>query len=217
MESKELREVGTQLEQVADVLVGADVNESGVDAKDVAVASEQVSELIESTESLEKGKKKLKTKVRNRDILIVILLIIIILLLLTEYIFKSLNKEEFVPKFEDGAYIERVTEEIIPAPDVHLPMFNDFIINEEYPYHTVYNPEINEGNYHVSFSFVLDGENEPFYETDFLKAGDKVSINFLELLPAGEHKIDVYSVPVTVDTFDIRNSIADSCKITVVK
>lgn len=217
MESKELREVGTQLEQVADVLVGSDVNASGVDAESVAFASEQIEELVETTDDLERGKRKLKSKVTKRNILIVILVIIIILLLLKDYIFKSLDKEVFVPKFQTGDYVERVYEEPEAAPRVDIPIIMDFAVNDKYPYGTIFNPQSNEGKFHLKYAFTILGEEQAFYTSDFLKAGDKFTIDFYELLPAGEHDVTVNVTPYTADTFEEKSGTMNSFKIKVSK
>lgn len=163
------------------------------------VSAKEVSNLIEDNEKAFKKNRKLKRKVTSKNITILILLVIIIILLLRGCSSGGdVIASNFIqPMIESTEYITKEVEQ--PEIDyVDIPLTQDINVSEDYPYSTLYNPQKNEGSYYLLYSFYLDGEEEPFYQSNLVEPGYQFSVNFKELLPEGS-----YNATVVVTSYDM--------------
>lgn len=195
---------------------------------------EEIDEMMEDYDSLESQRKKEKRKKNFYKICLVIAIIIIIILLLKGcsnelYLTKNtkvpdteatevLEQEEptKIPELEDAGLVEQTAlVEATKSPSITIPNITSFIVSKEYPYKDLYNPETNKGNYYLQYSFTIDGEEEPFYQSKLVEAGYKFSVNFGELLDVGEYDVWVQTDPYTVDTLEPKSNACYLIKITV--
>lgn len=178
---------------------------------------EAISEMIEDSDYLERQKKKEQRKKNMYKVgLIVAIIIIIILLLKSCSIEKSLTKNTVVPELETSALVEQnIPEETNEKPRIDIPVIQNFIVSKEYPYKDLYNPESNKGKYYLQFSFTIDGENEPFYQSKLVEGGYKFSVNFGELLDVGEYDVNVTTNTFTEGSLEQKSGDMHMIKITV--
>lgn len=83
---------------------------------------------------------------------------------------------------------------------VALPVIEDFTVSKLQPYANLFNPTDNEGKFIIKYTFKDTKTDEIIYESDWLKAGFKYSVDFGNFLDEGQ-----YDVTVTVSTKDVQN------------
>ena len=169
-------------------------------SEEQARPQEAINEMIDDNKYLEKQNKRERIRKNIYKIGLIIAIIIIIILLL-----KGCSKERNltirntkIPELETSALIEQdIPVDETKSPRIDIPVIQSFIVSKAYPYKDLYNPETNKGRYYLQYSFTIDGESEPFYQSKLVEGGYKFSVNIGELLEVGE-----YQVHITTSTFE---------------
>ena len=174
------------------------------DIKDV-IAEEQISKLDDDNHRKNKKNKKLKDKVKTRDIVILGLIIIIIILLL-----RSCSGS---PKMDITPEIERQVWQIPDGYDetdhedgvVSIMGWNDDkTISKSNPALLLKNPSANIGYYYLQFKVTED--DKVLYESKLVTAGNMIAADFPKDLSIGEH-----NVVVSVTAYGVDNKAKAVC------
>lgn len=166
--------------------------------KDV-LAEEQISKLDDEVHSKTRKNKKLKDKVKIRNVLIIVLIIIIIILLLRSC--SSAPSMNVTPEIERQVFEipEGYDEEEHIDGQVSIMGWNDGTktISKSNPYLLLKNPSANVGYYHLQFT-VKEGE-QILYESKLLTAGNMLNPDFPKDMSIGEHDVIVSVTAYSVD------------------
>lgn len=169
---------------------------------------ELLEEQEQEKEELTKEQKQLKQKITNRDLVIIGLIIIIILLLLMRgcHISPDITFLQPVKETSGEANVQKSNEQLY----VTMPVITD-ITGET----TLYCPEENEDIFEIAYSFTDAETKESIYQTQYLKAGERLPVNFKDFLPKGEHKVRVSITSRYADTQKAANGAGSTITITV--
>lgn len=180
---------------------------NGVSSPKENLSAQEIDEMIEDAEDLERQAKNEKRKKNLYKVgLLVAIIIIIILLLKSCTTSKSLTDNTKMPEFETSGLIERSTEVTnYTAPRIDIPVIQSFVVSKSQPYVDLYNPETNKGNYYLQFAFTVVGEEEPFYQSKLVEGGHKFSVNIGELLEVGEYQAHITTSSFEDGTFEQKS------------
>ena len=180
---------------------------NGVSSPKENLSAQEIDEMIEDAEDLERQAKNEKRKKNLYKVgLLVAIIIIIILLLKSCTTSKSLTDNTKMPEFETSGLIKRSTEVTnYTAPRIDIPVIQSFVVSKSQPYVDLYNPETNKGNYYLQFAFTVVGEEEPFYQSKLVEGGHKFSVNIGELLEVGEYQAHITTSSFEDGTFEQKS------------
>lgn len=199
-----------------------DIQEQHVD--EIEELNEQMKEVQEELEDNKKAKK-------NWRLVSLIELIIIIILLLKGCAgdpsmqgvwWVDNNKtplaEEDFPEIEDDEYIEweQIFAEEAETNRIDIPVISDFTVSKSSPYKTLYNPASNAGKYYLQYTFTINGQDEPFYQSKLVEGGYKFSVDFGSLLDLGEYTVTIKTSTYEYETYEPKSGDAHEINITVV-
>ena len=160
----------------------------------------------DEAKDIEKENKKLNRKTKAKKVAILVLVAIIIILLL-----KSCSGGiPDAPVFEDSDYVEQVNEPEHVDGYTAIPVVDDFTVTKSKPYIALYNPETNEGYSYLQYRFTDISTGEVIYESNLVKAGQKFSVAFGEMLEIGEHEVLVEILNFDYNDYTQRKNGAES-------
>lgn len=198
----------------------------GLNDKLNQLENQHTDELKELNEKFEEEKKRKK----NYRLLSLVELIIIIILLLKGCAgdpsmrgvwWVDDNKtplvEEDFPEIEDQEYIEwekQFTEEA-ETNRIDIPVISDFEVSKSSPYKMLFNPKSNTGKYYLQYTFTVNGQEEPFYQSKLIEGGYKFSVDFGSLLDIGEYKVSVRTSTFEYETYNQKSGDVHEITVTV--
>ena len=177
---------------------------------------EQVNNLIESNEALSKDEKKLKRKVRFRNIAIVALIIIIILLLLKgcgdadSALVNLITK----PEIEDATLQDKVAED---RSKVDMFVLFPAVLTETNPYYDFGVSHTNYGKFYIQITVTEDGNT--IYQSKMCEATSAdedyaFSVDLYSLLGKGTHDVVVEQQGFYYDSLEPTNKTSQDITIT---
>lgn len=161
----------------------------------------------------EKSKENNKGKLKNR---IMILLIILLLLMFIVICYLLTNNND--KTFENGIFLNNSSKSIESTDDyIYWYAMSDFTVTDKNPYVIIKNPKENKDLYAFKYSYYFANSETPFYETDYVKGGDTIKINFENVLDEGTYNnVTVITTAYKADSLDTSlNKVQSHINITV--